>query len=218
MARYRVMQVFSIAATVVAALALVRLADAFGKRELMRVAREVDADRAAVETEYRDLLTRREGLEQDQQLLTQRIAFMSKREHYIVIVRRRRRLKLVLGDMEMLEVRYRLRGSIDGIDGFRSLPKAELEVLGKRLRTDWYKPDWLYELEGVEPPVDSSGRRVRDVFGPGELFLGGAISIHGRRRGGMPSEAVDHTYIELDDKSLRAVMNAIEPGARVFIE
>ena len=209
---------FSIVATTAAALALVRLADAFGKRELMRVVREVDADRDAVETEYHDLLARREGLEQDRDLLTQRIAFMSRREHYIVVVRRRRRLKLVLGDKEMLEVRYRLRGSLAGIDGFRSLPRAKLKVLGKRLQTDWYKPDWLYELEGIVPPAESSGRLVQDAFGPGELFLGGAISIHGRRRGGMPSEAVDHTYIELDDKSLRALINAVEPGARVFIE
>ena len=208
----------SIAAILLAALALARLADAFGKRALVRVSREVEAERAEVNEELQAWQDVQEGLEQDRHLLAQRIAFLSKREHYLVINRKRRRLKLLLGDKEMLDIRYRLRGPVDGINEFLSLPKARLEVLGKRDSTHWYRPDWLYRLEGVNPPRDSWKRRVKNAFGPGELFLGGAISIHGRVRDNVPPEALDHTYIQLDHKSLRAVVNAIEPGARVFIE
>ena len=208
---------FSIAAVSLAALGIARLVDAVGKRELVRVAREVDDEMAGVEAEYGQLLTDQDHLLQDEQLLTQRLLFMDRREHYLVIMRDRRRIQLAMGDKVMLEVRYWLRGPTDGIDGFRSLPKAKLEVLGKRHKYDWSKPAWLFSLEGTVPPTDSADRLVPDAFGPGELFLGGGIAIHGRARG-VPEEAIDHTYLQIDDKSLEAIVNAIEPGALVFIE
>ncbi|MFO7676071.1 MAG: hypothetical protein R6X12_07140 [bacterium] len=214
----KVRRVLGTVAVVAAALALTRLADAFGKRELVRVAREVGAEAAEVTTGQRRLEARVDELEQDRRLLEQRLAFMSRAEHYLVIRRGARTVKLSLGDKEMLEVHFRLRGPVDGVSEFLSLPKAQLEVLGKRLKGDWYRPDWLYRLEGVEPPADSAARLVEDAFGPGELFLGAGIAIHGPVRDEVPLEALDHTWIEVDPKSLAAILNAIEPGARVFIE
>lgn len=211
-------RVLATVAVVLGALAIARLADAVGKRELARVSRDVAAELAEVRAEHGELASRADGLEQDLLLLEQRLAFLSKREHYLVINRRRRRLQLLLGDKEMLDIAFRLRGPTDGVNGFQALPGARLEVLGKRLDTDWYKPDWLYALEGVEPPREPGERLVRNAFGPGELYLGGGIAIHGEPRGGVPDVAIDHTWIELDDKSLKAVVLAIEPGARVLIE
>jgi hypothetical protein len=218
MKRFDWRRAMAIAAVVIGALAIARLADAFGKRELTRVARDVGGELARARSEHDRLAARADGLEQDRQLLEQRIDFMSKREHYLVVDRRRRRLQLFLGDQELLDVGYRLKGPTDGVDGFRALPGAKLEVLGKRVDTDWYKPDWLYKLEGVEPPENPDERLVRNAFGPGELYLGGGIAIHGESRGGVPDEAIDHSYIELDDKSLKAVVLALEPGSKVFIE
>lgn len=218
MARGRVSLAFSVAAVVLLALALARLADAVGKRELVRAAREVEEERARAQAGYEQLLAAKERLEIDQKLLNQRIEFMSKRQHYLVIRRGRQRLQLVLGDKELLEVPYRLRGSTDGVVDFLSLPKGKFEILGKRVNTDWYTPDWVFRLQGVEPLSDSGARIVRDAFGPGELFLGGAISIHGAVREEVPEGAIDHTYVELDEKSLKAVVNAVGPGSLVFIE
>jgi len=211
-------RVLAVAAIVVAALAVARLADAFGKRELVRVATEVDEQRARVRAEHDSLALRRDGLDQDRQLLSHRIDFMSKREHYLVVNRRTRRLQLLLGGMEMLEAHYRLRGSVEGVSDFLSLPSGTFAVLGKRTSTDWYRPVWLYWLEGVTPPPDSAARLVKDAFGEGELFLGGGISIHGPVRREVPDVAIDHTYIELDPHALDAIVSAIEPGALVFIE
>ncbi len=211
-------RVLSIVAVVAAALAFARLTDAFGKRELVRVAHELDSELAVVDGQYRQLIAEADRLDQDERLLCQRIAFMSKREHYLVISRRRRRLQLLLGDKEMLEVKYKLRGPADGVSGFGSLPKATLEVLGVETRTSWHRPDWLYRLEGIDPPADSFRRLVRDAFGPGQIFLGGAIAIHGRVRDQVPAEAIDHTYLQLDDASLKAVVGALKPGALVFIQ
>lgn len=218
MSREQVRRTFAIAAVVAAALAIVRLADAVGKRELMRVAREVEQEQAEIQTRHYGLITALDHLDQDRRLLDQRIAFMSRAEHYLVVRRSARTLKLMLGDKEMLEVRYRLRGPVDGVREFLDLPRGGLEVLGKRLQTDWYRPNWLYALEGIPPPADSAERRVANAFGPGELFLGAGITIHGPVRDELPVEALDHVWIELDAKSLTAIVNAVEPGARVFIE
>lgn len=214
----QVRRVLAIVAVVAAALAAVRLVDATGKRALMRVANELETELAEVRADQQALEVKLDHLEQDRLLLDQRLTFLSKVEHYLVVRRSARVVKLMLGDKEMLEVRYRLRGPVDGVREFLDLPKARLEVLGKRVRTDWYRPDWLYRLEGVEPPADSAARRVADAFGPGELFLGAGITIHGPVREEVPIEALDHVWMELDAHSLTAIVNAVEPGARVFIE
>ncbi|MEO0082032.1 MAG: L,D-transpeptidase [candidate division WOR-3 bacterium] len=205
-------------AVVLVALALARLGDAVGKRELMRAVREVRLERARVGAEFEEMVDRKVRLELDQQLLSHRITHMSKREHYLVVSRDRGTVQLFFGDKELLEVKFRLRGSTDGVSQFVTLPKGTFQILGKRMDTDWYRPDWLYRLEGLTPPRDSAERLVRNAFGPAELFLGGALSIHGPVSDAVPEGAVDHTYIELDEKSLKAVANAVGPGSLVYIE
>lgn len=216
MARTR--SVLAVVATAVMSLALARLVDAVGKRALADVAREVESERAAAEAECESIVGLRSQLELDQRLLEHRIAAMSKREHHLVISRSTRRVQLAMGDKVMLETGYRLRGSTDGITGFLSIPKATIQVLGKRKKTDWCRPNWLYQLEGLNPPEDSALRVVPNAFGPGEVFLGGGISIHGPVRDEVPAEAIDHIYLELSDKWVRALVDALEPGALVFIE
>ncbi|OYD16385.1 hypothetical protein CH330_02930 [candidate division WOR-3 bacterium JGI_Cruoil_03_51_56] len=211
-------RIFGIIAMVAAGLALARLVDAAGKKALIRTAQELNTKLDSIGNEYNMALDKRNRLELDRQLLSHRIAAMSRQENYLVINRRRRRLQLAMGNKIMLETGYKLRGSTDGIQNFLALPKAVLEVLGKRTKTDWCRPDWLYRLEGIEPPADSTERLVPDAFGPGELFLGGGIALHGRVKEKVPPEAIDHTYIELDNKWLAAVVNAVKPGSLVFIQ
>lgn len=208
----------SVASVVFLALSLARMADALGKRELARAAREVEEERERVKTEFERLVDDKVRLELDQQLLQQRLQFMSKREYYLVVNRARNRLQMGLGDKVLMEVPFRLRGTTDGVNDFLSLPKGRFEVLGKRENTDWYTPDWVYRLQGIEPPADSASRVVKNAFGPGELFLGGGISIHGPVRDAVPEGAIDHTYIDLDEKSLKAVLTSIGQGSLVFID
>jgi hypothetical protein len=211
-------RILAITATVLASLAMARLVDAVGKRALMGVAQELDEQVAAVGNEHHQLEAQRDQLELDQALLGHRIAAMSKREHHLVILRGRQRLQLALGDKVMLEIGYQLRGPVEDVRSFAAMPRSTLEVLGKRENTNWYRPDWLYRLEGLEPPVDSGVRLVKDAFGPGEVFLGAGISIQGERHIDVPAEAVDHTYIEVDDESLKAVVEAVDKGTLVFIQ
>ena len=205
-------------ATVAGSLALVRLADAVGKRELMRAAREVDVEAQVVASQYDSLAAVKARLAQDEQFLNYRIASLSKREPYLVITRADRKLTLALQDKTILETKYRLRVLKEGEDEFAALPKATLEVLSKQVRTSWCRPDWLYRLEGVAPPADSAARCVKNAFGAGAIFLGGDLVIHGRVSDEVPPEAIDHNYIELDSMPLKTIVDAVKPGTLVLIK
>lgn len=204
-------------ATVVGALAVVRLADAAGKRELVRVATDVAVEESLALRRYEEARQARNRLLVDEQFLNARIASLSRSEPYIVIDRARSRIALAVQEKTLFEAPFRLRGPADADREFGELPKATLSVLGKRTQTDWVRPDWLYRLQGLEPPADSAQRVVTNAFGRGEVFLGGDLVIHGRVSDAVPAGALDHSYIELDDVPLRALVDAAKPGTLVLI-
>jgi hypothetical protein len=208
----------AVVATVVGGLALVRLADAVGKRELMRVAREADSDARTVAGQYDSLQAVKAKLEQDKQYLNYRIASLSRREPYLVINRGERKVTLAVQDKTILETRYQFRQIREGQDEYSALPRATLEVLSKQVRTTWFRPDWLYRLEGVTPPAESAERCVQDAFGVGAISLGGDIVIHGKVSDDVPAEAIDHNYIELDSMPLKSIVDAVKPGTLVLIK
>ncbi len=208
----------AVVATVVGSLALVRLADAVGKRELMRAAREADAEAQVVAGQYDSLQAVKARFVQDEQFLNYRIASLSKREPYLVVNRSDRKITLAVQDKTVLETSYRLRVLKEGQDEYSALPRATLEVLSKQVRTTWSRPDWLYRLEGVEPATDSAERRVKNAFGVGAVYLGGDLVIHGRVSEEVPAEAIDHNYIELDSMPLKSIVDAVKPGTLVLIK
>ena len=214
----RVNGFLAVIATIVGSIALVRLADAVGKRELMRAASEADTEARAVAGQYDSLQAVKAKLEQDAQYLNYRIASLSRREPYLVINRAERRLTLAVQDKTILEAKYRLRVVKEGQDEYSALPKATLEVLSKQVRTTWCRPDWLYRLEGIAPAPDSASRCVKDAFGAGAVYLGGDLVIHGKVSEDVPPEAIDHNYIELDSMPLKSVVDAVKPGTLVLIK
>ena len=206
-----------VVATVFISVAIARLADAVGKRQLVRTAAEAQAEHDSVRAEFDDLQMAARRLQEDQEFLSFRIASFSRREPYLLLDRARSKLTLAVQDKTMLETRFRLRGPAQAQEELSRLSGATIEVLGKRTATDWNRPDWLYRLEGVEPPRDSLARRVRNAFGPGEVFLGGDIVIHGPVSESVPVEAIDHSYIELDTTSLKIVVDAVRQGTPVRV-
>jgi len=218
MARVRAARVLAWVAMIAAGLGLARLADAVGKRELARTERELAQELDAVRKSRQELEDERNRLKMDEDLLAHRIAVMSKKDPYLVIVRSGRRLQLGMNDKVVLETGFRLRGPIDRVEAFEAMPRSTIEVLGVTTETDWFRPDWLYRLEGVEPPADSAGRVVANAFGAGEVFLGVGIVIHGKPREEVPPVAIDHVYLELAPRALRSILEAVKPGSLVFIQ
>lgn len=218
MAKVKAARVLAWVAMVVAGLGLARLADAVGKRELARTERELVQELATVRNNRQGLEDERNRLKMDEDLLGHRIAVMSKKDPYLVVNRSSRRLQLGTNDKIVFETSFRLRGPIDAVEALEAMPRSTIEVLAVTRETEWFRPDWLYRLEGVEPPVDSGLRVVRDAFGEGEVFLGGGVVIHGKPREEVPAVAIDHVYLELTSKALRSVLEAVKPGSLVFIQ
>ena len=208
----------AVVATIAGSLALVRLTDAVGKRELIRAAQEAGAESTAVAGQYDSLQAVKAKLVQDTQYLSYRIASLSRREPYLVINRDERKISLEVQDKTIVETKYQFRQILAEQDEYSALPKATLEVLSKQVRTSWCRPDWLYRLEGVTPPADSAERCVTDAFGAGAIFLGGDIVIHGKVSDDVPAEAIDHNYLELDSMPLKTIVDAVNPGTLVLIK
>lgn len=207
----------AVVATIAGSLALVRLADAVGKRELLRAAQEAGAESQAVAGQYDSLQAVKAKLVQDTEYLSYRIASLSRREPYLIINRAERKLTLAVQDKTILETKYQFRQILEEQDEYSALPNATLEVLSRQVRTSWCRPDWLYRLEGVTAPTDSAERCVSDAFGAGAIFLGGDIVIHGKVSDDVPPEAIDHNYIELDSIPLKTIVDAVKPGTLVLI-
>uniref|UniRef100_A0A7C4GG44 Uncharacterized protein n=1 Tax=candidate division WOR-3 bacterium TaxID=2052148 RepID=A0A7C4GG44_UNCW3 len=218
MARVEPARVLAWCAVVAAGLGLARLADAVGKRELARTERELAQELDVSRRNRREMEAERSRLKTDADLLAHRIAVMSKTDPYLVVSRSGRRLQLGMNDKVVFETGFRLRGPIEAVEAFEAMPRSTIEVLDVTRETDWFRPDWLYRLEGVEPPAESSARTIADAFGEGEVFLGGGIVIHGKPKEEVPPVAIDHVYLELGPKALRSVLEAVKPGSLVFIQ
>lgn len=218
MARSWFSRALGVLAMLAGCLALTRLVDAVAKRQLLNVTTELRAERAAVERLQDSLNGLRTRLDSDRLLLAQRLAVMAKSEYYLVVARGRGRLRLGLEDKTLAEVPFRVRGPADAAAAFMDMPRTTYEVLGTRRPTSWYRPDWLYRLEGVTPPADSAARTVWNALGPLAVYLGGGLAIHGPLSEDVPAEAIDYIYLELDTTALKSVCGVLKPGSFVFIQ
>ncbi|MEO0073194.1 MAG: hypothetical protein ABIK43_00840 [candidate division WOR-3 bacterium] len=198
--------------------ALVRLLDAVGKKELLGVVRELSVEAALLKGRHDSLAAERNRLELDRQVLEHRLAVLSRRENYLTIRRSQRCVRVGIEDKVLLEAPMQVRGPQDAVDAFMTMPRTTYQVLAKRDETEWVRPDWLYRLEGVQPPLDSAARIVRNAMGPAVLYLGGGLAIHGQPSEEVPSEAIDYVFVQLDTASLKAVVSLLQPGSLVFVE
>jgi hypothetical protein len=198
-------------------LGLLRLGEGFGKPALGRWLESATAEAGRLAAGQDSLSALRRGLSLEERFLERRIAALASRDPYLVIDRSARRLELAIGDKTVLVTKYELGGPEQLRSALAALPEATLEVLAVSPATEWYRPDRLYEENGLTPPADSAQRLVHNAFGPGEVFLGGDIVIHGRPRQAVAPEAIDHAFIQLDDGPLRSVVSLLKKGSTVLI-
>lgn len=210
-------RLFVLAAALALALGLLRLGEGFGKPALADWLAASVADSTRLAAERDSLSALRRGLSLEERFLERRIAALASREPYLMIDRKARKLELAIGDKIVLVTKYELGGPEQLRPALAALPEATIEVLAVSPTTDWYRPDGLYEAKGVVPPADSALRLVNNAFGPGEVFLGGDIVIHGRPRQAVAPEAIDHAFIQLDDGPLRSIVLALKKGSTVLI-
>ncbi len=219
MAAKRVVAWWTVVSLALAGLALARMGEVFVKRELVSRSAGVRRGLADEEQACQDSLNRREALRVD--MATSRAqSKVAPDEAYLVLHKWAARGEIMMGNKVVYEFHFRVKGGVPvPVKGQTlELPEGVLSVQQKEDHTVWYKPDWLYEQARQQVPGDSAARKVDDAFGRYAVYLGGGAALHGAVNKQVPPEAIDHVYAELNDKDLKAVFSAVQPGARVLIQ
>lgn len=97
-------------------------------------------------------------------------------------------------------------------------PRGERRVVKKVRDPIWYKPDWAFVEEGLEPPPMGSSDRADAVsLGDYGLYLGDGYIIHGTLFQTLLGQRVTHGCIRLGDADLEFVYETVPVGARVYL-
>jgi hypothetical protein len=209
---------WTVVSLTLAGLALARLGEVLLKRELHDRAESMGQEISYWQNACQDSVNHHAALLVD--LAAARAqAKMPPQETYLDLHKSTGAGSIMMGNKVVYQFRFRVKGNMPvRIKGqVPELPEGVLPLQGKEDHTVWYRPDYLYEQAGQTVPQDSAQRRVDDAFGRYAIMLGGAVAIHGPLADGVPPEAVDHIYVELNSKDLLAVYNALDVGSRVLI-
>lgn len=219
MAAKRAVAWWTVVSLALAGLALARMGEVFVKRELVNRSAGVRSELDAEQQVLQDSLNRREALMVDM-ATAQAQSKVAPDEAYLIMHKWAGRGEIMMGSKVVYEFHFRVKGGVpEPVKGQTlELPEGVLSVQQKEDHTVWYKPDWLYEQARQQVPRDSAERKVEDAFGRYAIYLGGGAAIHGAVSNLVPAEAIDHVYAELNDKDLKAVFSAVQPGARVLIQ
>jgi hypothetical protein len=215
----RVVPWWTVVSLLLAALALVRMAEVFTKRELTARTQTLRAETGIRQKMLEDSIGRREALRVDNAIGLAQGA-VSPDQTYLILQKLQARGRLMMGPKVVYDFHFRVRGGdpIKVKGQVPELPEGILTVQARKDHTDWFWPDWYYEKNGQKVPQDSNARRVPDAFGRYALLLGGGIALHGVANKVIPTDAIDHVYAELNEKDLTAVYNGLKVGSLVMIQ
>jgi L,D-transpeptidase YbiS len=97
-------------------------------------------------------------------------------------------------------------------------PRGERRVVRKVREPIWYKPDWAFIEEGLEPPPMGSPERADGIsLGSFGVYLGDGYIIHGTLFQTLLGQPVTHGCIRLGDADLEYVYENVPLGARVYL-
>lgn len=97
-------------------------------------------------------------------------------------------------------------------------PRGERRVVRKVREPIWYKPDWAFIEEGLQPPPMGSPDRADGVsLGGYGIYLGDGYLIHGTLFQTLLGQPVTHGCIRLGDADLEYVYENVPLGARVYL-
>ncbi len=169
-------------------------------------------------------------LQQEAQRLEKRVAnlrrkfeLLTPRAPYLVVNTSENRIRVMSGAKILHEGlcstgSYVLLKAADARQWIFVTPRGMFQILGKKARPVWAKPDWAFIEEGLPvPPPGSPERFEAGVLGEYALELGEGYLIHGtlyKRMLGMP---VTHGCVRLGDEDLRVVYQNLQIGSKVFI-
>ncbi len=96
-------------------------------------------------------------------------------------------------------------------------PRGRFRVVGKVANPVWMRPDWSFIEEGEPIPKDPSKRAMANVLGDYAIAFGDGYYIHGTLYTRLLGANVTHGCIRVDDKTLKKLFMAAQPGTPIWI-
>jgi hypothetical protein len=96
-------------------------------------------------------------------------------------------------------------------------PRGHFQVIGKVANPVWFRPDWSYIEEGEPIPKNNAQRATANVLGDYAIGFGDGFYIHGTLYTRLLGANVTHGCIRVDDKVLRQLYAAAQPGTHIWI-
>lgn len=133
------------------------------------------------------------------------------------------RIKLMFGSKTIVEGTCSTGNGMELTDaaGKRSwtfdTPRGHFRVVGKVAHPVWLRPDWSFIEEGEPIPKDPSKRAMANVLGDYAIAFGDGFFIHGTLYTRLLGANVTHGCIRVDDKTLKQLYQAAQPGTPIWI-
>ena len=96
-------------------------------------------------------------------------------------------------------------------------PRGRFRVVGKVANPVWLRPDWSFIEEGEPIPKDPAKRAMANVLGDYAIAFGDGFFIHGTLYTRLLGANVTHGCIRVDDKTLKKLYLAAQPGTPIWI-
>lgn len=203
-----------ILSTIIFTIAWVRLFDAVIKRVVANEQERL----TKINEEY---LGRNESLnnyitkiDQEIKLLQLRKELADETEPYLVLERKTRRAELKIEDKVMHEANFDV-WLLPGLSDRSFLPSGILQVLAKQESTNYYLPDFYYELLGDSMPKDTAKRTIKNALGEYALYLGENLLIHGQFHPDLPKDLIQHNAIIFQPEDLRIFYHSLKTKSRI---
>ncbi len=133
------------------------------------------------------------------------------------------RIRLMLGEKLIMEGTCSTGNGMELTDaaGKRAwtfdTPRGHFRVVGKVAHPVWMRPDWSFIEEGEPIPKDPSKRAMANVLGDYAIAFGDGFFIHGTLYTRLLGANVTHGCIRVDDKTLKKLYMAAQPGTPIWI-
>jgi hypothetical protein len=152
----------------------------------------------------------------DQEITLQQLKkeLANESEYYLVLERKTRQAWLKVEDKVIREMDFTIWLSPE-LGERTYLPSGALQVLAKQESTNFYLPDFYYELLGDSSPKDSTLRTIKNAFGTYVLYLGENLMIHGPFHPDLPKDLFRHNGIIFNPEDLEVIYNSLKPKASV---
>lgn len=199
---------------IILTMALVRFTEAIVKKVISNEADRLTQTNEELDRIQDSLNTHLIKVEQAIALQELKNALANETEYYLAIERRTRQAWLKIEDKAVREMSFDL-WLLPELGSRSYLPSGILQILAKQGSTNFYLPDFYYELLGESIPTDTTKRVIKNAFGEYALYLSENLLIHGPFHPDLSKDLVRHNAIIFPPEELKIIYHSLKPKARV---